>query len=67
MEIDVPIERSEGDNYAQALAEYEKQKVYKEKNNVFLCYLTSKKKYFVSKFFKREFIINNYKTIKIIE
>lgn len=66
LEIEVPVERSAGDNYKEAMAEYEKQKEYKEKNHVYLCYLATQKRYFVSKWFKRQ-TIESYKTIRIIE
>lgn len=62
--IDVPIDHSKNDSYAPALADYMKG----HETNTFLCYCTTTKKYFVSRWFKKENIENWYnKTIKIIQ
>lgn len=62
LEIDVPIERHEGDRYAEALAEY---LLKKGGSRTFLCYNKVKKQYYVNWLFNRDFL--EFKNIKIIQ
>lgn len=60
--IDVPIKRTESDDYDSALIEYNTKD--KKGNRVFLCYCQKLKKYYVSIYFSRQFLES--KKVKII-
>ena len=64
--IDLPADYSADSGYIEAKAKFEKMGRAKGQN-IFLCYLSTKKSWFVSKWFSKEFIEKNYKTIKIVE
>lgn len=64
LEIEVPIDTN-NDSYKTAMARYS-QMSNPEKQNIFLCYFTTQKKYFISWYSSRQ-TIESYKTIKIIE
>lgn len=55
LEIELPIDRHEGDRYAEALAQYLKMSKPKG-HKIFLCYNKTKKQFFVNWLFTREFL-----------
>jgi hypothetical protein len=62
LKIDIPIERHEGDNYAEAMAEFIKKK---GGERTFLCYDLKLKQYYVNWLFTKEFL--ELHKVKIIQ
>ena len=56
LSIEIPIERSNGDKYAESMAEYLTKDLRKE-TKVFLCYCVKNKQYYVSTYFSREYLL----------
>lgn len=67
LQIEVPIERHTGDNYEAAMAEYLKLDHARKDANIFLCYYTGDRKYFVSRYCSKSFIETKYPNIKIVQ
>ena len=65
LELELPKEYMNSDNYKQTMEQYTKMEKSKGVN-VFLCYNSTTRRFFVSKYWKRE-TIESYQTIKIIE
>lgn len=61
--IEVPVDHSANDNYAPAMENYMKG----HETHTYLCYCSTTRKYFVSRWFTKESILNWYKTIIIIQ
>jgi hypothetical protein len=60
LEIEIPIEQRNSDNYKTAMEEYEKDKKLKDLHPVHFCYNPVNGKFFVSRFFQKE-SIESYK------
>lgn len=65
-QLEIPVEVQNSDNYKQSVIEYNHCKNNKYITNVFLCYCSTTKGYFVSRIFSKQ-MIESYKTIKIIQ
>lgn len=64
LELELPIEYQNSDNYKEEMAKYSKMEKVKGVE-IYLCFNHTTKRFFVSKWWKRE-TIESYKTIKII-
>lgn len=70
LEIPVPIERHDGDRYAEKLIEFKQHTLeHREKNNIFFCFCGHplSRRYFVSYYTPKWSLEKNYKTVKILD
>ena len=67
LELELPVEYQESDNFKNALIEYETSSKMKYLQPVHLIYNKNNKTFSNIKIFTKEFIINNYPSLIIIK
>lgn len=67
LELELPVEYQESDNYKNALAEFEISSKIRDLQPVHFVYNKKNKTFSSIKIFSKEFIINNYPSLIIIK